>query len=361
MNDKNVNGLDYWNERFELDWTQNQGQKQSRFFGMVACRLFPEWFVGDVNAQGATFCDWGCAMGDGTKFMRDCLGLERVTGIDFSEIAIAEARKHYPEIEFDTEDLLAEVASRRFNVIFSSNTLEHFHEPWRAADKLAALADDYFVMLVPFQEPAEDRHEEHFYSFEWNNLRRRLAGRLDLIYASVIDASELPDPQWGGKQVLAIYAGPHALTRVGDMLAERGEDWPGKFGNLHDQSVQMRAELDATIRQRNGLGYELIEARNEKETMREEQAQQLQVAADLRERIGQLQASLNALETEHAQLRTAEMHVRDQLISAENELGVYRQKMESDNAALIAQIGAIHKSNSWRITAPLRALGRLFR
>lgn len=364
MSDKTVNGQDYWNERFELDWVQNEGQKQSRFFGLVAVRLFPDWFVQDIRDRELSFCDWGCAMGDGTQVIHDALRLPHMTGLDFSVIAINDARSHYPAIEFSTDDLLAEGADRRFGVIFSSNTLEHFHEPWVAADTLSGLADDYFVMLVPFQESPEERHEEHFYSFEWNNLRRRLAAGHVLVYAQSLDVSELPDPQWGGKQILAIYASPAKAAILEESLIERGADWVSRFGDLHDRSVTVRSELDATIVQRNDLGFDLV-AMKEKlhacETSKHDDVERLE------QNVLGLQEGLASLGQAHAVLRTHEADARDQLARMESELNMAlhraadRDYLEAERLQLLDAVERMRTSRSWILTSPLRAMARLFR
>ncbi|HKU51112.1 MAG TPA: hypothetical protein VJQ25_01490, partial [Nitrospira sp.] len=69
MDDQHVNSKEYWDRRFRLDWEAMQGREQSRFFAKVALEHLPPWFFTLARAQRLTFCDWGCAQGDGTDVL----------------------------------------------------------------------------------------------------------------------------------------------------------------------------------------------------------------------------------------------------------------------------------------------------
>jgi ubiquinone/menaquinone biosynthesis C-methylase UbiE len=55
---------------------------------------------------GSTVYDFGCGSGQTTKYLAD-KKLHRLTGLDFSEQAITMAQKHFPEITFTVDDMLA--------------------------------------------------------------------------------------------------------------------------------------------------------------------------------------------------------------------------------------------------------------
>ncbi|MCU1065511.1 class I SAM-dependent methyltransferase [Stenotrophomonas maltophilia] len=384
MTTSDINGQDYWESRFQRDWIQNEGQRQSQFFGMVACRLFPAWFVEDVKRNSLELCDWGCAMGDGTQVIKSELGLERVAGLDFSVSAIEQARRNYPDIAFATDDLLAEGVDLEFDVIFSSNTLEHFHAPWDTAATLTAHARQYFVMLVPFQEPLEERHEEHFYSFHWHNLRRELPNDFRLVHAGVIDVGLLPDPQYSGKQLLAIYASKAPLQRVMPELIAHGQDLLGRYGQVHDRLVAVDAELEVTILQRNELGSRLEQARRqcddlsarledalrlgdatrrEVERLAAEQSRQQGLITELEQGRNDLQHRVLDVET---QLRTTQ--IAEQQASLRAEAGEKRhseaekalQALKAENEVIARRLEEVYSSHSWRLTAPFRSIRRLF-
>ncbi|MCU1044131.1 class I SAM-dependent methyltransferase [Stenotrophomonas maltophilia] len=377
MTSTDINGQDYWESRFQQDWIQNEGQKQSQFFGMVACRLLPAWFVDDVKHNGLGLCDWGCAMGDGTQVIKSELGLDQVAGLDFSASAIEQARRNYPQIAFATDDLLAEGVDLGYDVIFSSNTLEHFHEPWDAAAKLTAHAREYFVMLVPFQESLEERHEEHFYSFHWHNLQRDFPNGFRLVHVGVIDVGLLPDPQYSGKQLLAIYASESAAQRVMPGLVEQGLDLLGRYGHVHDRLASVAMELEATIRQRNELGAKLDDAlrqgdaiRADVERLAAEQARQLNLIAgleqgrsELRDRVLEVETQLsNAQTAEHQATLRAEAGERrhSEAERRHTEAEKALQNLQKENEEIARRLEQVYASHSWRLTAPFRSIRRLF-
>lgn len=201
-----VNSRDYWDMRFSGDWEEKGGGEQTAFFGRLALEMLPSWFRKRVQSAEMTFCDWGCGTGEATAILADELGVN-VAGVDFSEVAIESARKFHPKHAFYAEDWLSsqKSGSRKFDVVFSSNTLEHFHEPWDVFRELTLHARSYVVLLLPFMEAEHVRHPEHFYSFSPESFLLSRQG-WKLVHASVIDTSNLDADMWPGQQILVIYA-----------------------------------------------------------------------------------------------------------------------------------------------------------
>jgi SAM-dependent methyltransferase len=65
-----------------------------------------------INIDKGPVADFGCGPGQTTKFLYDN-GIKNVTGIDISPAMIGVARRLYPEIKFETGDIL--------NVTYDSN------------------------------------------------------------------------------------------------------------------------------------------------------------------------------------------------------------------------------------------------
>ncbi|WP_431215976.1 class I SAM-dependent methyltransferase [Puia sp. P3] len=212
-----INSIRYWDQRFFADWKEQNGVEQSQFFARLAVDNFPGWFARYIQLNQPSFCDWGCAMGNGTMVLHDLLSLENITGIDFSTVAIKQARSSYPAVSFIAADILQDGNFPQFDVLFSSNTLEHFENPWRSSEKLSFFAKKFIVLLIPFQE--FDRHTEHFYTFEPANIPSTIRASYYLTHFSVVDATEYSPNYWYGHQILLIYSTQPELASLGLTLA----------------------------------------------------------------------------------------------------------------------------------------------
>lgn len=212
MNDYQVNSESYWDERFRENWDASLGRVQSQFFGRIAVEMMPDWLRRAIRANQWTTVDWGCAEGDGTQVIAESFGMP-VCGIDFSEEAIVRARETYPDIEFRVENWLEHDQASNFaaDVVFSSNTLEHFHSPWKVFRELAARARRFVVLLLPFRE--FQRHFEHFATFDFGSVPWNIDG-FSLVNASVYDAAKVANTQWPGEQILLIYARPEEAAAL---------------------------------------------------------------------------------------------------------------------------------------------------
>ncbi len=91
--------------------------------------------------QGRRVLDAGCGAGYGSDYLA-AHGAGHVLACDVSEAAVAFSRDHFrrPNLAYRTGDLrhLADLPTGAFDLVFSSNTLEHvpdvpafFHEAWR--------------------------------------------------------------------------------------------------------------------------------------------------------------------------------------------------------------------------------------
>jgi O-antigen biosynthesis protein len=201
-----INTKEYWNTRFEKDWGLFDGPGQSRFFTRLAIDNLPCWFMDQIKSGHLTFLDWGCAQGDGTKIWTDYIECSKITGIDFSKVAIDKAIQCYPEICFINEDWLQgnEDRIKYWDIVFSSNTLEHFQNLYEVLNTLSLRAKKAIVLVLPYRE--EDRIKEHLYTFTDDNIPESLPNGFRLIWSKVVDSSKLPGSLWPGEQIVLIYA-----------------------------------------------------------------------------------------------------------------------------------------------------------
>lgn len=364
MGSTDVNSREYWDARFHTDWDVLGGQEQSRFFARLALDAMPAWFHERLRAARLTFCDWGCAEGAGTQVLAEALGAP-TTGIDFSSEAIAIARQRHPGIEFLAADVLASPIDDRFDIVFSSNTLEHFHAPWDAFHAIAKLARRYVVLLLPYREL--DRHAEHFVSFTPSDLPAAREG-LVLVHAAVVDAAALPDSAWPGEQVLCIYASPEEVEDTSIALVDLNLDTPAIEGIQADLAMRIR-NFSAITEELTRLQVEHVQQTQHLEGFRRDHAllqaahmQQAQHLEDARRGHALLQAAhvqqaiaLDAARSD-AQVNLAERDARHAILNdAYRALELRLPKLELDSADL----ARIRNSRLWRWSAPLRLLKRL--
>ncbi len=202
-----VNSEEYWNRRFRGDWDNNDGDKQSLFFANQAIEMFPGWLRGILENGGKTFCDWGCAEGDGTDLLAKTYTKTYFEGIDFADNAIITAKNRFNNINnlyFHSIDLLTSVYDKKFDIVFSSNVFEHFADPFKVFDVISGYAKEIFVMVVPFNEDPNNLIDEHLHSFTSKDFNFQNED-WTIVHFSVNDVSQIRDSQWNGSQAMIIY------------------------------------------------------------------------------------------------------------------------------------------------------------
>jgi hypothetical protein len=141
--------------------------------------------------------DWGCATGEGVALLGQTLPLCRVAGLDIARSAIETARTRHPGHQF----MLAEDGWKPpvFDVVVTSNCLEHLQEPFDLARRQVASSRLLYVVLVPCREyPLMDGH---VITFAEESFPEYLSGFVRLAVTS-FDT----DPTfWAGRQLLVVY------------------------------------------------------------------------------------------------------------------------------------------------------------
>lgn len=292
-----INSEQYWDSRFQTDWETLAGPEQSRFFSRLTLELLPGWLLGLLRDGSLTLADWGCAQGDGTAALTVGIPAARATGIDFSPVAVAQAASRYPEITFKAQDWLqGDDDGARYDVVFSSNTLEHFHEPFAALEVLAGRARKAVVLTLPYREV--DRIQEHFYTFTPENLPSQLPGGFTLAWARVKDCkSGARGGFWGGEQVVLVYVQPEWFGTLAVPLAGM---------RVQHEDVEAAVELVRSTGQR-----ELAAAERELMERTEGLEQAESKIADLERQLRQARAEVRELEAKLASTHSDLMRVAD--------------------------------------------------
>lgn len=233
-----INSESYWDGRFSDDWESCEGPRQSRFFSRIALENLPSWLIEKIRIESLTLADWGCAQGDGTDVWASHINPAQLTGIDFSEIAIKQAASRYPSITFLKEDWLDSSHEKKhtYDIVFSSNTLEHFSQPYSVLNILSFRAKKSIILALPYREL--DRISEHFYSFLPQNIPLELENGFQLIWSKVIDCKHLPNTLWAGDQIILVYAENSWLSSLQLNLHDckiEHDDTITAINNLHDE------------------------------------------------------------------------------------------------------------------------------
>ncbi len=199
MKVKIINSKEYWDDRFKSgNWDAYKGDEQTLHFYTLLVNSLPKELQEEILNSRHDIFDFGCAQGEGTEYFANIFLNSNVIGVDISHEAIKIAKQKNKKASFMCADL--KNYNTRWDILISSNTLEHFENPWEILEQLADKTQKYLIILVPFdQKNIPDG--EHFYSFNFDNIPKFIKN-FDLVFYK----SVYPDPKfWNDLQVLLIY------------------------------------------------------------------------------------------------------------------------------------------------------------
>ena len=53
----NINSKEYWDERFDTNWLDYAGDKQTLFFAELLCGMLPQSLVNEIREKEYSVCD----------------------------------------------------------------------------------------------------------------------------------------------------------------------------------------------------------------------------------------------------------------------------------------------------------------
>lgn len=203
-----VNSKGYWENRFkEKDWDINHGQEQTAFFADMFYSLCPEWIKEYLSDKNYKYLDAGCAEGDGTAFLNEHF-IGTFEGIDFSEAAVNVAQSRFKDIKFacmDLNDIHGE-----WDVVYISNVLEHFKNPFDILRKICSSTKHLVFMLVPFEE--NGILDEHVSKFDYTNIPLAI-DEFSLISCEV-GMDQGMHSEYSEQEVLLVYSKDPELNKI---------------------------------------------------------------------------------------------------------------------------------------------------
>ena len=167
MPDGTVKDQQWWEDYFGPggSWERNGGRRQTRRFAEEFTKRLEVDPLGNFS-----ILDAGCALGDAISHFSTVFPNASLYGIDFSETAIGRCRSELKNVgHFDVADI--ESIHGYYDIIYCSNTLEHFPDYENRARTLARHCARLCI-LVPYRELREGRplspcpREHHQHTFD---------------------------------------------------------------------------------------------------------------------------------------------------------------------------------------------------
>lgn len=188
---------------------QNESREnQTGFFMKLALDDLPKWITEDIEDGKMSVCDAGCAQGAGTAILSAQFPDSQVTGIDFSPNAVARAKELHPACEFRTGDIRQ--LPEEYDVIVSSNVLEHFYHSDQIMQSLAGKAKRYCILLLPFREYYTI--PEHASYFDFQSFPLEIGGTHKLCFFKELTMQGEQEKYWYGEQILVVYGQKEHLS-----------------------------------------------------------------------------------------------------------------------------------------------------
>lgn len=358
---ENINTKQYWDNRFEENWEQMQGNEQTAFFTSIAIQLMPDWLKRKIKEEKLTLCDFGCANGQAVDCLHDAFQTD-ISGIDFSESAILQARRRYPQYNFLLKDIVNEYdCELQFDVGYLSNVLEHITDPWAAAQNVVCYLNKYLIVLIPFRETLEI--EEHYNKFDLDNIPL-VIGKFRLVYAAYKDCADIKGTLYADKQILLVYSSPkeqcqsiqldslvknfeETIIKKNVVLQREFTQISNRICDVNDKNINLIKENNTYLNENKELrrvienkNSELSEAGKMIDELSGKVSSSITVIDDRKKEISELRKKLNDMET-NARTQTLNTDYMKNMI--------YNLQIENER---------IQKTISWKITKPLRKLGQ---
>lgn len=355
MSKLEMNSKEYWEERFVENWEKFEGIEQTEFFAQIAIELLPEWFIRKLKEKKYSICDMGCALGDGVKVFTENLGYP-ISGADFSEEAIEKAKVKYKENDFQVIDLRKIPVSVKYDVVFCSNVLEHFYDPWKVVENFTKVANKYIVLLVPFQETMQV--EEHVYKFDVNKIFLNI-DKFSLVFANSINAADIPGTFYADKQILLLYSIEDSDKRLANLenvmdgvetmngtalfkLNQKNEEYLNKLIEEHKNNEKQLQEIINLTNEKKQLEIASLKKVNKLDCVIKEKEVY----------INQVEKESNEKKEKYIEAISKNNQMIQGLEEKVHELENYQQELQNE-------IYKLHSSFSWRITGFFRFIGKI--
>jgi 2-polyprenyl-3-methyl-5-hydroxy-6-metoxy-1,4-benzoquinol methylase len=159
----NVNSPTYWDQRF-----QKSGD---------TIREYPYEDLAEYLPAGQTFSliDIGSALGDGCRVFKRRFPTADIQGADWSEVAVAKARRLSPDLKFLHLNILIDVLPQTYDYITMASTIEHFNDPFCVVDRCLRFTKKALLIYTPYTPTFKNARlysqQEHRFLFNESTFR----------------------------------------------------------------------------------------------------------------------------------------------------------------------------------------------
>ncbi len=318
-----INSNEYWNNLFVEDTKIKERYEQTRFFVNLAIDNLPRWVSEDICDNSLSICDAGCAEGNGTQLLKETFKSNVVVGVDFSENAIDLAKTRYPDCEFYVGDI--KEFDKNFDVIFSSNVLEHFYNPKKIMEKLVACSNKYCILLVPFREYYTS--PEHFSYFDFQSFPLTINEEYDLCYYKPINIQGDNIKYWFGEQIIIIYGKK-------DFLSDKNLTLRELYNGYIEERTSLICDYDKKIEMLKG---ELTRSNTEKLSLKN----QIKQVSD---KTNNIIAQIELLKDELSKSNTEKSSLEDQIKQASDKANSIIAQLEEEKNLLTTNMNNLSKA-----------------
>jgi len=329
-----INSKEYWEKKLKTEGEMNAGRLQTKSFGELTLQLLPDW-MHEILKQGVSIVDIGCAEGDCVHLFAQKYPLCEITGVDFSQEAIQKAKKQFPEERFVCSDILS--FNEKFDIVYSSNVLEHFHNPLIILNQFCKIAQKYIIILVPFQERI-NRYKEHFYTFEYKDFQLELNDFL-LVYSKEYDCSIQENIFWMGKQILLIYKHKNIQANkpitLDDFVGDLSENYSKYKALSYEITNQLKQEREHRLIIESNL-KRLNITLNKLSSIISQQHRTIDLQQNL----------INQLRTENNRLKLKIEKQNTEIESLKNE----KNALKTNTDSIMEELNYLKKQEEWYIT-----------
>lgn len=335
-----VNSVEYWNQRFETDWNDFGGDSQTIFFANTLCNMLPQWMIDEFRGNKYSVCDLGCADGDALPIWNDIFRGCSVCGEDFAASAIRNARKKYPEFMYLVSDIMQPEGKRQYDVVISSNTVEHFKNTKEVLKKICMRSNKYTLIMLPYRED-ESLTDEHEVKFHLDKIPQHIEDNM-LIYAR---SCQCDSPYYPGEQILLIYSKEPKDTMLSDIVEQVNSDAYKALETANEIANQKCKELEnnntAILQMNADLENSKVVLENEKR--------------ELEETKSTLTVQMSALENEKIVLEGEKATLENEKVALENEKTILENRklvlegdidrLKSDQELLGKEVSSVKQMN----------------